>query len=1166
MALHLHRASRTDLLADGLAELLAESPAGGQRDPFGSEVVVVPARGVERWLAQRLSHRIGAGPRGGDGVCAGIRFLSPHSLTAMLLRREADDPWAPARLVWPLLDVIDGSLDEPWCRALARHLGHGRVGEDGEIRRGRRYAVALRLARLFASYAGQRPALIAAWRENPGGAGDTDGRGEPLADDLAWQAELWRRLVERIDEPPPDLRLERTVAALRAGEEIADLPGRLSLFGHTRIGSGDAELLSGLAARRDVHLWLPQASPALWTALATSRPPGPVRRADDRSAEKVRHPLLASLGRDARELHRTIASRVDDDSMVDPRSGSPSERPAARTLLGWLQSDIRGDTRPSRDLAAQRTIAPDDRSVQVHACHGPSRQIDVLREVLVGLLEDDLSLQPRDIVVMCPDVETFAPLIQAGFGLADIAADAFDSDGLVDRLPGEPRHLTHPAHRLRVSVADRSLLTTNPLLRVATALVELAGGRVTASEVADLLAVDPVRLRFRLGDDDLARIEGWIADSGVRWGLDAARRAAYSMQGFGHNTWRSGLDRILAGVAMSGDDLGHIGSALPLDDVSSNDVELVGRLAEAAERIEHCLGRLHRAREAAEWLDALSEGVRSLTAVPATDRWQVAQFDREFAEACAAAGAGSRLAPRLLLSDVRAILRSMTEARPTRANFRTGTLSVCTLVPMRSVPHRVVCLVGLDDGLFPRVGAGDGDDVLARDPVTGERDVRSEDRQLLLDAIMAAEQTLVICYSGADEHTGAARPPAVPVDEIIDAVSRTAGHDHRSTRSRIVTRHPLQAHDWHNFVGGGPADPSEAATTGRVDGYYGTGRPFSFDRAAEAGARAAAGVRRPPAPLLPRPLPATPAGGSGEVDLARLKAFFAHPVRSFLKDRLQLSVPLEHDELDDAIPTQLNALQKWDAGDRLLRGVVAGRDPVALMTAEQLRGTLPPGRLGELDLETVTREVQALVTATALLREDRRRVLDGAVRLPDGRLLTGTLPHVFGNRLVSVGYSAVRARQRLQAWIDLLFASAAFPDHNWTAHTVGKSRGAPVRALAGPLDDRALGWLADLVALYDDGHRTLVPAPVKTACAWAEAHFQSGLGSDRSPAAAAAGQWETDPNNQYGIQGEHADAWHRRAYGDGSRVGVLLEAGLPDVATRIWEPVLSGQERVGPLS
>ena len=273
MTLHLHTGERTDLLADGLGELLARP----LDDPFAKEVVVVPARGVERWLTQRLSHRLGTGGRGGDGVCAGVEFQTPHSLVATLLGRPDDDPWSPDALAWSLLETVDDCLGEPGFETLSRHLGHGDTTDQGDLRRSRRYSVARRLSGLFFSYATQRPTLLTDWREGR----DTDGAGAALPEDLRWQAELWRRLLPVVAEVPPDVRLAETLARLRAGGDDLALPPRLSLFGHTRLPVSEVALLEALGELRDVHLWLPQASVPLWDALAVPAAEGPVRRSDD---------------------------------------------------------------------------------------------------------------------------------------------------------------------------------------------------------------------------------------------------------------------------------------------------------------------------------------------------------------------------------------------------------------------------------------------------------------------------------------------------------------------------------------------------------------------------------------------------------------------------------------------------------------------------------------------------------------------------------------------------------------------------------------------------------------------------------------------------------------------------------------------------------------------
>ncbi|NUS50804.1 MAG: exodeoxyribonuclease V subunit gamma, partial [Nocardioidaceae bacterium] len=338
--------------------------------------------------------------------------------------------------------------------------------------------------------------------------------------------------------------------------------------------------------------------------------------------------------------------------------------------------------------------------------------------------------------------------------------------------------------------------------------------------------------------------------------------------------------------------------------------------------------------------------------------------------------------------------------------------------------------------------------------------------------------------------------------------------------------------------------------------------PLSFDRSALAGARAAVAERTPPGPFLDGPLPP---GDLGDVSLADLRDFFAHPVRTFLRRRVVLSAPLDAQEVDDAIPVSLDALQKWAVGDRLLREVMAGQDPEAVMTAELLRGTLPPGGLGSGSLRTVVDDCQKLLARTTDLRSGTRRSIDVDVDLGDGRRLTGTVAGVHGSRLVSLGYSRLKARQRLSSWIDLLALSAARPDESWTAHAIGRVRAGPTRALAGPLDHRAVDWLRDLVELRDLGMRAPLAAPPATTLAWAEARARELRGENVQPDDAARKEWTTDPNNAYGIQGEDADASHARVYGERAPLSVLLDAGLATYAWRIWEPLLAGAERVGAL-
>jgi exodeoxyribonuclease V gamma subunit len=1090
MGLHLHRAERTDLLADGLGALLA-TPLP---DAFAEELVIVPAKGVERWLSQRLSHVLGRGT-GQDGICAGIAFRNPRSLIAEITGTADADPWSADAMVWPLLDVIDASLDQTWGKTLATHLGHFAHGEEKELRQGRRYAVARRLAGLFASYARQRPQLLVDW---------LDGRTGGVDDDLGWQPRLYRALVERVDAEPPPVRHTNTVARLR--DSPTELPQRLSLFGHTRLPGTEIELLQALATHHDLHLWLPHPSDHLWTSLRTIH--GAVTRRADASHRAVGHPLLATLGRDLRELQRGLPAAPDTDEHL-----GHADHPD--TLLGWLQSDIAANAvRPHG-----RTHRRADRSVQVHSCHGPARQIDVLREVLLGLLAEDPMLEPRDILVMCPDVETYAPLIVAGFGLGDVV------------------HGAHPAHRLRVKLADRALTQTNPLLGVAGQLLGLAGGRATASEVLNLAEAAPVRFRFGFTDDDLDAIGDWVREANIRWGFDRDHRHPYGVD-FVQNTWRFGIDRVLAGVAMSDDSHAWLDTTLPLDDVGSNRVELAGRLAEYVGRLHHAVETLTGTETLSDWIAALTDAVRQLTAVPDDDAWQPAQVDREFAGILAQAG--PRADTVLRLPDVKALLDRHLAGRPTRANFRTGTLTVCTMVPMRSVPHRVVCLVGLDDGVFPRLGVVDGDDALARDPVTGERDIRSEDRQLLLDAIGAATEKLVITYTGANEYSGQRKPPAVPLVELLDALDLTTP---APVREQILVEHPLQPFDVRNVTPGALGVPGE---------------PFTFDSTVREAAVVAASHRAPRPPLLSGPLPTPP---PDDVSLDDLVGFFKDPVKGFFR-ALDYTLPWDVDAIDDAMPVEIDALQEWKVGDRMLDDMLRGLDPEAAQQAEWRRGSLPPGRLGWRKAQELRDRVAALAAAAHRHRASPPRAYDVDIPVGGARRVTGTVPRVYGDRLVAVTYSKLDGRHLLESWIRLLALTAARPD-TWTAVCIGRpKRGDTPRArlLGARADPVAL--LADLVTMYDAGRREPIPLPLKTSYAWAEARHNRD-DAERQ----ARFRWNTGK-----YPGENEQPAHEQVWGKRTDLGVLLTPTGPGeeydgertrlgaYASRLWLPMLQAEQ------
>jgi exodeoxyribonuclease V gamma subunit len=1055
MTLHLHRAERADRLIMALGDVLS-TPLP---DPFATEIISVPTRGVERWLSQGLAQRLGALPGRSDGVCVGVAFPSPRRLVARAMAGSADDedidPWRPHRAMWPLLRVIDGCRGEPWAALLWHYLGGGARSEELDpFRAGRRWSTARHLASLFATYAAVRPAMINSWCHGD----DVDASGTPLPPDRTWQAELWRRLRDELDVQSPADRLQAAVARLRLEPESSDLPERLSVFGATRLEPDHLLVLNALSEHRDVHLWLAHPSPALWDSVKAAGPstglhPSQVsRRSDDTTETLVRHRLLAYLGRDVRELQLAL-TKISPNAADVHHTALESTEPAS--LLGWLQSDIAADRSP-RPPDELPVLGAADQSVQFHACHGPDRQVEVLREVLVGLLADDDTLEPRDIVVMCPDIEKFAPLIAASFGLDTPETQA-----------------EHPGHRLRVRLADRSLRQLNPMLALVSRLVALADSRVGASALLDLCAAPPVARRFRFSQDDLERLHDLVTRAGVRWGFDAAHRRRFQMGEFRQNTWAAGLERLLLGVTMDETDQHYIGTTLPLDDVDAADVDLVGRLAELVARVNMLTAACNATQPLDGWVEIFKRAIELLAAVPPGDAWQLSHAYHELGDL--ALGTDQARDVPLSLAEIAALLSDAFRGRASRANFRTGTLTVCTMLPMRSVPHRIVCLLGVDDGVFPRRPPPDGDNIVSDEEWIGDHDVRSEDRQLLLDAVMSAGERLVVIFSGSDPRSGAVIPPAVPISELLDALDTTARtEDGGGIRTKIITRHPLQPFDATNFALRG---------LGSRDG-------FSFDRAGLRAVRAASRGRRAAIPVFGlEPLPER--DDEGLVSLNDLVRFFSHPIRALIYDRAGLWISRPDETPDEQIPVTVTGLDGWSIGERLLRLRMAGYQPERLIAAEWRRGYLPPRGLGQRALNEITEQVEQLTQTAQPFLTDRPAPYEVLSDVGNIRL-TGTVSGVIGDSVVHVSYSKLAAKHRLQAWLELLALTVTDPSRSWQAVTIGRGGCSQLRAV----DARwATTVLADLIELRATGLCEPIPFSPK-----ASAEYAALRSRDRQPA------------------------------------------------------------------
>jgi exodeoxyribonuclease V gamma subunit len=992
--------------ADGLADRLVSLWSGTRPDPFAFDLAVVPGAGFQRWLSQRLATAEGA-----TGICAGIEFASLEGLEWRLDGR--DDPWRPERLAWLVQQVVTGSA-EPELEVLRRHFSASRES----------HSVSRRIARHLAGYARHRPAMLARWADGL----DEGPDGRPL-DENAWQAHLYRLLVAENGDSP----LERRAALVgRLHAALADgLPHRIAVLAPSHLDSSTLELLEALGSHHRVDLLLLTPSP--------DRRPGPavpgLRRAE--FARPPGHPLNESLAAVADEVALLLPQTTDPLDVPAPADpGLPVH--GADSILGWLKADLAADVRPP----VRRVLATDDRSVQVHLSHGRDRQVEVLREVLTAVLADDPTLEPRDIAVLTPDVDAFAPLLAAAF-----TAPA----GVPD----------HPAQRFRVQVADRSLAQVNPMAALLLDLLRLPDGRVEASALLEFCAQPAVAQRFGFTADSRDRLVELVERAGIRWGLSAAQRDQYGLAGFPQNTWFAGLQRMLLGVALGESDLVSAGTVLPLDDVDSSDIGLVGGLTELVGRLSRLMAEFDRPAPISEWADRCRAGLADLVELPSGQEWQFADVSGGLSRL--AERSGNAPVPLTRHAALRAIEQEFTGA-PARGAFGNGSLVVCGLRSLRHVPHRVVVLLGWDAACYPRAGQRHGDDLLGVEPRVGDPSAALSDRQLLLDAVHAARERLVVVAQGRSEATNEEVPLAAPLAELVEALDLTAATADGGPASRAVSvQHPLQPFDPRYFDGSDPL-------------------LTSADRLAHQAARSLLAE-----PVVPRgryELAALPEPDlSLGVTLDEVIGYFSHPARALLRNRAGISFTTTEDA-GDAIPIEPDGLANWQIGTRVLRHLREGHDPDAVRRAEWLRGDVPPFELGARLLNRVFAEAGRSVRGVpAGLPEPSLHDLTLAVPVPGhGTVSLVGRVSTHGPELLQVEYSSLQPRHRLAAWLRLL-ALAAAEDGPWRARVVGKGRIAVYEAPPRPV---AVELLGRYLAVYALGLSRPLPALPRLGHAWME--------------------------------------------------------------------------------
>ncbi len=1036
--IHLYRSQRVERLADALSAAVARALPS---DPFEALPIVVGSRGMERWLRHELATSL--------GIASRLEFLFPRrafeGAASWLVASEAPalhtpfwegvtdeaDPWRGPLLAARVLRALralrapraPGAADDDF-EPVRHYLGQGESESVGA----REVELAREVASTVERLLHDRPHDVRRWT-----------KGEP--GEPAWIARLVAQLhASRDAGPSPADRLFELLEARPRGVRRA-----LFVFGLSTLRPGDQARLAALARHLPVHLFLLAPSREWWGDL---RPRlelvRRIRAATDAAARaeltaelRDANALLSTSGAPSRDLQCWLEDVGYHPALSDePGEATPAPTSLLQTLQQWVDAAAPNPAPPStRGGGEHAAEAPPCPSVQLHACHGALRQCEALRDALLGLFASHPDLEPRHVLVMTPDVATYAPLLHAV---------------LTRRGPASEGPPAIPVH-----VADLGLRSTNALADALLHVLGLAAERVTASRLLEVVSLWPVRARFGLADDDLAALTELVVESGLRWGWDAADRERHGQPALDQNTVRFGLERLALGALLHDPGELHVaheggeserGPAVPYELVTRERVERFGRLAHACDALRAAERTLREPGTAVEWRARLAAALDDLTQVDEDTQWLRTELEASLDELLPAEGEAREAcepheaAPIVYDRDaVVALLRGSFEL-PTRGDRPiTGAVTVSGMEPMRSVPFRVIAMVGMDDRAFPRRGRlAAWDPFAARRP--GEHDRRDVDRHLFLEALLCARDALLVFGTGFEPKQGEPVPLAVPVTELAEVVAAHVGLE----PDLVVRRHPLQP--WSD---GGTFDPAwrDGPPAERVSGLAATAASASW--------------------------PSDPAGDSGAapIDVPSLARALAKPQKELLSRRLGLVLDTSSREVHDREPLELAGLDKWQLRHRSLAAVL---DPavspdahaptrLAAQLSARLRaeGALPLEAGGEGALATAFDEVTRVrVLLDGLVGAHRLGPRAACVRV-GGRELRALAPDVrqVGAGEVLVWSSASEQPSDallLEAWYTLLVLRVS-GDRPAKAHLVGLKKSCVLEALAAPKAEEALG-------------------------------------------------------------------------------------------------------------
>ncbi|RUM35907.1 MAG: exodeoxyribonuclease V subunit gamma [Desulfobulbus sp.] len=1060
-AMHLYQSNRLEILFAALCDCLAQP----LDNPLVPEIIVVQNPGMARWLAQQIALR--------TGIAANLSFPLPASFFWSIFQTTLGElpdlsHFDRSLLLWRIMAGLDSLLEQADMATIAGYLSDD---QDGC----KKYQLAEKIAETLDQYMVYRPEMLLSWEQGK---------------ESHWQATLWRSLCEGKSPHRASLLKQFTQAADAGTLQTETLPQRIAFFGINSLAPAYMQIIDLLKTVTEVHVFHLSPCQEAWgdilpeRQLAMERKKWREQKLDDLSEYyESGNPLLASMGATGKEFFNLLMQ-------LDPEEHALYQPPEQSTLLGMIQSDIL--TLHNRTATEQPTLFPSDDSIRFHCCHSPMREVQVLHDRLLDLFGADPKLKPADVLVMAPDINTYAPFVNGVFGAAE--------DDIY--IPW--------------SIADRKTQAEQPVLEGFLSLLESLSGRFTAPEITAFFDNPSIARKYKLSEDELSILRNFIKKSGIRWGLDRQQRGEQHLEAPPLHTWEFGIDRLLMSYITGPLDTPCL-DILPCDNAHNSTTSWLGSLADFFHKLQQLYQSCRLPHPAAAWekilLTLLDDFFDTTENSPDHD---ILLLLREkicmFADQCAQAGYTMPLE----LSVVRHHFKTLLQESSGGQSFIAGKITFCNMVPMRSIPFKVIWLLGMNDTAYPRTQRAPGFDLIAKHPRLGDRSRRDDDRYLFLESLISARKHFAVSWIGRDLHTNQSLPPSVVVAELRDYLDRGWSLEENTPvpSERLTTEYPLQPFSSRNFNG----DPATRS-------YTRLWLPTTNIHLSTL--------------FLDKPL-ALPDPTAEAVQIRQLLKFWNHPVRYFLEQRLGLGLFTRDDILPENEPFSLDSLQTYLTCENILAKMLDEQslEPVfELLLAE---GEFPVGSLGLHTRRDITARAGELLTSIRELIRTPVKPVDIDLTI-DGIRMTGSISSLYASGFVSFRPGQCKGKDLMRLWINHLLLNLVQPDGvSLHSHHAATDKCVFLRPV-----DRPEKELAPLLRYFLQGQQEPLHFYPQTSYCWAEEK------NEEKRMKKAAGSWYPS----YNRRGEGEE----QAYTIGLRGHEPLDNNFAELAT-LFLPVVQTLE------